>query len=175
LFLTVYVHKEDIHADVLQQLTSTAHFNMRTHQELASAFTEKYPHGNPDTLMNDNFPAFFSIMLPKVLANLARTYGWFGEHRKIYTYNRPDVGDYYMMTSVVCYDRIEKAKHLPGPAGDPAFLKRYIPEIASIFRFKPVNVNQVFLSGGATLRNSIASDLKSIVDFREAVLADLAE
>src|SRR2546429_678351 len=84
-----------------------------------------------------------------------RPRGWFGKHRKIYVYSRPDIGDYHMMTSVVCYERLEEGLYLPGPASDSAFNELYLPEIASVFRFKPTNVNDC-LGSKDDLRTEIA-------------------
>lgn len=172
LFLTIYVHKDDIKKEVCDEFITTALDNL-THDPLRAAFNAKYPHGDPDQLMKENFPVFFSIILPKIVANLAKQHGWFGKHRHIYLYSRRnDRKDYHMMTSVVHYDPLILKSNLPGPAQNMAFLKLYIPEIESVFRYKPSNVDEQLVVGGNTLTREIQKDLESIVSFRESVIAE---
>ena len=97
----------------LKEVLKSGRANLH-HQLLADAFTYRYPHGDPDQLMNENFPVFFSIILPKIIANIAFAHGWIGNHRKIYLYNRPEVGEYHMMTSVVSYKAFDDSDCLPG-------------------------------------------------------------
>jgi len=170
LFLTVYVHKDHMNASVLKDLAKTAKANM-THQEIATAFTDKFQHDDPERLMNEDFPVFFAIILPKLVAKMARPQGWFGTHRKIYIYDRPELGDYHMMTSVVCYERLDHNLLFPGPSGDEAYLEQYVPEIASLFKHKPCNVNEHLTRGGEPLRSMIVDELEQIIAYRGEVLA----
>lgn len=174
IFLTIYIQRDFMNQKALQQLIRTANGNL-IYPQLQEAFSRRYPHGDPVRLMEENFPVFFSIMLPKVIAKMARKHGWAGAHRKIYLYNRPEVGDYHMMTSIVCYEPFRDLECLPGQSDEDRFLEYYLPEIASVFQHKPADVNARLSSGGAILMRKISADLSSIIDFRAKVLADLAE
>ncbi|WP_165226413.1 hypothetical protein [Aquisphaera insulae] len=180
LFLTAYVHKENINKTALGDLIRSARSNLR-HEVLSAAFTERYPHGDPGQLMEDNFPVFFSIILPKIIANIALKHRWIGTHRKIYLYhrtelgNRPELGDYHMMTSVVCYKRFDESDCLPGEAHHDRFLRYYLPEIASIFRFKPLDVGDHLDMRGNELVRIISKDLAEVVSFRNNVLESFCE
>jgi hypothetical protein len=180
LFLTAYVHKENINKTALGDLIRSAKANLK-HQELAAAFTARYPHGDPSQLMEENFPVFFSIILPKIVASIALKHGWIGSHRKIYLYtrsdpgNRPELGNYHMMTSIVCYRRFDDSDCLPGEGHLDHFLKYYVPEIKGIFLHKPLDVDECLSKGGKELETTISKDLAEIVKFRTDTLSLLSE
>lgn len=174
LFLTVYVSKEDFNDQVIGQLIDTANDNM-AHKELKAAFEGRYPHGDPGQLVEDDFPTFFSIILPKVVAELASNHGWFGSHKQIYLYGRQGKKGYHMMNSVVSYERLPDYNHLPGPKRKKHFLSKYIPEVAEIFRSMPIDVDARLKAGGQPLMEKISEHLAETIAFRDKRIAERGE
>ena len=58
---------------------------------------------------------------------------------------------------------------------DDLFNAYYLPEIADVFRYKPVDVGDCLKRGGKKLALTISNDLADIVDFRTKMLASLSE
>ncbi len=171
LFLTVYISKDDFHEDVVEQLRETAQANL-AHDELKEAFEDRFDHGDSDQLMEEDFPTFFSIILPKVIAGLAKNHGWFGRHKKIYLYAREnDKQKYHMMSSVVHYEKLPYKQTLPGPKREAQYQRIYIPEIVSIFQEMPEDVDATIEDGGEAVSKPIAEHLAQTVAFREKRIA----
>jgi hypothetical protein len=171
LFLTVYISKDDFHEGVIEQLRDTAQENL-AHNELKKAFEERFYHGDPDQLMGEDFPTFFSIILPKVIAGVAKNHGWFGKHKKIYLYGREnDKQKYHMMSSVVHYEKLSYKQTLPGPKRESQYRNIYIPEIVSIFQTMPEDVDATIEEGGEAVSKPIADHLAQTVAFRQQRIA----
>src|ERR1044072_4057566 len=88
LMLTTHLEEEFYRPEALNELKHVSLENLQRHEEYATEFNDKFGINDPYALTHAAFPAFFSITLPKVIAPIARRYGWFGNHRKIYTYSR---------------------------------------------------------------------------------------
>jgi len=175
VFLTAYVNRADLNVQAVENLALTVRSNLQRFPELAQAFESRFLHRDPELLIEQDFPVFFSIILPKIVANIAIEHGWIGRHRKIYIYSRPEFGTYYMMTSIVCYEKIDFRGCLPGPPRDRKFERYYVPEMTSVFSHKPLNVNDAIVRGGDNLRLQLSADLTGIVAFRDNLIASLGE
>lgn len=175
LMLTTHLEEDAYLPAAVNELKAAAADNIRRHPEFSEAFKTKFRHIDPYALTSSDFPTFFAVTLPKLIAPIAQRYGWFGQHRKIYTYVRlTRVGaPYYMMSSVVNYERVSSdSSRLPRfwDAVPEAIEQEYVKEMCNILAYKPVDVVQ-HLDSYPHKKASVVEDLKSIVDYREAFLA----
>lgn len=174
LFLTIHVCKEDFNAHVVDQLRDTANDNFTQHPTLKSTFSGRFAHEDADRLMAEDFPTFFSIIWPKVVAGLAKDHGWFGRHKNIYLYGREHHKKYHMMSSVAHYERLPQKLNLPGPKRDREYHKLYLPEITSIFHSMPLDVDLRIQNDPAT-SDLVAAHLAKTIAFRQKRIAALSE
>ena len=49
-------------------------------------------------------------------------------------------------------------------------MKKYLPEIANVFRFKPSDVDEQLSTGGAELTTAMSTDLRDILAYRKSIL-----
>jgi len=174
LMLTSHLEEGFLKEGALGEMEEIVQDNITNHEEFSEAFNAKFGHTNPGALRVADFPTFFAVTLPKLIAPLAREHGWFGEHRRIYTYARSTHAErppYYMMSSIVNYERLPaEADRLPRLWDNLAdeFVTRYVREMCDVLTYKPVDViAQLELPG---IRPNVTQDLQSIVNFRESFL-----
>ena len=177
LIITTHVEADACNPDVLTQLVNIAQSNIDDYPEFGQKLDRKYGYSSPTLLKDNNFPVFFSIIFPKVIAHVARKHDWFGKHRKIYLYTRPSHPQYHMMCSVVHYERMPTVPHqLPGVSRQlwpNGYENRYLNEICNIVTYRPVDVNQKFATD-ARLATDVVADLRSIITYRDNLRATLA-
>jgi hypothetical protein len=174
LMLTTHLEERVYQARALDEMKAIAAENIERHEPYSEAFSSKFGHADPYALTGSDFPTFFSVTFPKVVAPIARQYGWFGEHRKIYIYARNTRGGdpYFMMSSVVNYEKL--------PSGDDSFTRlwsdpneidqEYVREMCNIVTYKPVDVIQQ-LQLNSTTMTAVVQDLQDIVSYRNAFVA----
>jgi|GEM_PF-6223238 len=174
LMLTTHLEEGFLKAEAVGEMEEIVRDNIANHREFSEAFNAKFGHTDPGALRVADFPTFFSVTLPKLIAPLAREHGWFGEHRRIYTYTRSthaEGPDYHMMSSVINYQKLPpELDRLPRLFDDlpNEFVNRYVREMCNILTYKPVNV--VAELALPDILPIVTNDLQGIVDFRELFL-----
>ena len=111
LFLTSHIDPDNTNQQAIEQLENRVNDNMKTSSDFRSAFIEKYGHNQVEKLMNENFPEFFCVALPKfIIHETLFRLGWKVTCGPTYLYNRDyrrENKQYQIMHTVWVYERIQ--------------------------------------------------------------------
>ncbi len=166
LFLTSHIDPSLTDRSAIHQLESRVIENICTNTSFQAAFVRQYGHTHVNQLVDEDFPEFFSVALPKYMIYKASSdLGWKVTCGPTYLYNRHDRWvenkRYQILHTVSIYERssdFQKGEDLPD-------ICQYSQSVSQL-----VNDGVQWVDGvmeNPNIKQELEEDLKQIVAFRD--------
>lgn len=165
LLLTSHIDPDNTNQQAIEQLENRVNDNMKN-TDFRTAFVEKYGHNQVGKLINEKFPEFFCVALPKFIIHEALfRLGWQVTCGPTYLYNRDyrreENKQYQIMHTVGVYERIpnfQERLDAPNPS-------QYIQSVTQLINNGVEWVDSI--TKNPDILRQLEQDLTKIVELRK--------
>lgn len=165
LFLTSHIDPSDTNKEAIEQLENRVIENINMNGDFRSAFVRRYGHDQVKKFVNENFPEFFCVAVPKFIIHEALfRFGWKVTCGPTYLYNRDyrreENKQYQIMHSVSVYERIPGF----GNSLDTPHTNQYTQSVTQLISDQIKWVDKTI--GDPVIARELEEDLNQIIKLR---------